>query len=277
MLVLVAGTAWAGTVSPPATWAQKVAQTPPVPPSQGERRGEAFTFNLRFTFLDAGRVRLAIPPPVRVGERRLIHVTGQAEATGVARLFTHMRDDYSLVLDADTLLPTSIQVEESGYRTRLVRTALSGKHIDIRVIKPQGEQRFVGDLPGEPHDPVTALMILRQARLRDGDRMELWLLDGSALYRGDIQVAGHESLDTVEGRRPAVRLLCSGVAIRPTGKVIGDPPRKAVMWLSDDAARLPLRIDGDTDLGTAHFELTSHQPPHDPQPGPTRLPGFSLP
>jgi hypothetical protein len=37
-------------------------------------------------------------------------------------------------------------------------------------------------------------------------------------------------------------------------------PRHITMWLSDDALRVPYRIEGDTDLGRARVELTGYVP-----------------
>ena len=40
---------------------------------------------------------------------------------------------------------------------------------------------------------------------------------------------------------------------------INRPMRSAVIWISDDPARLPLRVEGQTELGTAEFVLTSFE------------------
>src|SRR3569832_2296720 len=53
------------------------------------RLGEAFTFSLKFLGLfDAGRARLAIAPPVKVGTGWQINAVGEAEALGLAKAIT---------------------------------------------------------------------------------------------------------------------------------------------------------------------------------------------
>ena len=75
--------------------------------------------------------------------------------------------------------------------------------------KPEPERRLSGVLPSEPLEPVSVLLQLRGARLKEGDHLELIIPDGTALYQGSID-AGREELTTAFGTNPAIKLLCKG-------------------------------------------------------------------
>lgn len=253
----------------------RAAAEPEAEPSA--RRGEAFTFSLKLGPIEGGRARMAIAPPHREGDRLLVNVVGEAEAVGLVKLLTRLRDDYRLVLDADTFLPRTIHVVETGLSQRTLNVELAGRKADILVTRKDAQRRLLGVLPVEVHDPVTALLALRAARLFDGDRLELVVLDGSAFYRGWIDVAGREELELPQGRRRVVRLSCSGERVNENGIKMNRPLRHGTIWLSDDAQRVPLRIEGETDFGKARFELTSYEPPKKALKAPAHLPGLAGP
>lgn len=243
-------------------------------PARAERKGEAFTFSLRLGPIEGGRARLSIAPPFRDPRGRAIHVLGEAQAVGIAKVLTKLEDRYQLVIDADTLLPRSMSVDEAGYlRTRTVAAAFDGRRAEVKEVIGGAVSQRTGLLPGAPMDPVAALMAMRAARLRDGDRLKMVIVDGAAFYRGEVLVAGREEIQIGDGPRRAIRLVCQGERIRVDGSKVDRPTREALLWLSDDAARVPLRMSGETDLGTAYVELTSHEAPRGPLPVPHELPG----
>ncbi len=60
----------------------------------------------------------------------------------------------------------------------------------------------------------------------------------------------------------AIRVDIEAVRIRDDGARDAQVAARHIsVWFSDDDLRLPYRISGDTDLGTAHIELTSYAPP----------------
>ncbi|MCS6915159.1 MAG: DUF3108 domain-containing protein [Myxococcales bacterium] len=237
------------------------------------RRGEAFTFRLRLGPIESGRARLAIAPPVPGPQGRQIHIVGEAEAVGLARVLTGLHDDYRLVLDADTLALRRLSLIEQGLRERTVTAEFHGPEADIQVQRPGDQRRITSRLPAPVRDPVAAFLVLRAARLADGDRLDLLVLDGTVLYEGHVEVVGRELLHAGGSQWPAIRLRCWGRRLQADGRPTDRPPREATLWLSDDRLRLPLRLQGETDLGLAQVELTSHEPPRRPLPPPRQLPG----
>lgn len=246
------------------------------PAGRPARQGEAFTFSLRFLgSVDAGRARMAISPPIQHGTGSVINIVAEAEALGLAKAISGLHEQYRLVLDGATLLPRTIHLQESGWRMRTADITLDGKTVDLAIVRPQGEQRGRMTMPTEPLDPLAALLLLRAMRLHDGDKLDLIVLDGSAFYQGTMEVVGREELQTEAGLRKAIKIQCRGERIVNNGQKVGRPPRFGTVWVSDDAARLPLRIEGETELGKAEFVLTSFEPGRKPLPLPKKVIGIN--
>jgi hypothetical protein len=238
----------------------------------GMRAGEAFTFRFSVGPIESGRARLSVGAPARDRDgRRLVAVQGQAESAPWLRLFAPLDDRYRVILDADALTPREIVSEEHGVRERTTTTTLDGAaramtfHQETRakgVAAPQirDERRRFG---GPVRDPLAGLFALRAAPLVDGERIEQLLLDGPILWRATLEVKRGARLrlesdgDGAQSRR-AIRI--DGVLARADdgGRVIGRPERRFTIYLSDDDARLLLRLEADTDLGRCALELTSY-------------------
>ena len=230
------------------------AQAPPA------RRGEAFTFAVKLLgSVDAGRARLALSPPQPSPSGAVVRVVGQSEALGVAKALTGWRQQYNLALDAATLLPKRIEQVDSGRTPREALFVVNGRSFDMTVKKPGGEWHAKGELKSELLDPMAVLLLLRTVKLNDGDRLSLVVTGGTAVYRSTLTVRGREQLTTFAGPRRAIHLLGRGERINERDEVIGKSPWLGDVWLSDDSARLPLRISAETILGIAEFTLTSYE------------------
>jgi Protein of unknown function (DUF3108) len=226
----------------------------------GALAGEAFTFRFSVGPVESGRARMSVGIPVEKNGRRLVAVHGQAETLPWLSIVAKMNDDYRLVLDADTLLPVEVVSIEHGLRERRIDTAVNGRQVDVSLSSKKESGRSRRRLPEDARDPLSALFAVRAAPLGDGDHLEMLIVDGMALWRSKIQVRRERlRLENEERSRPAVRLDGENQRLDDAGKPAPQPPRHYTVWLSDDAARVLLRMEADTDLGRAALELTSYQ------------------
>ena len=274
LALLASGAAGAGP------WGESVAaaQSGPRPAA---RQGEAYTFSLKFLgSVDAGRARLAVSPATMGPTGLQINVVAEAEATGFAKALTGLHENYRLVLDGATWLPRRMHLEESGLRTRTAIIDVTDRRIDAYAKQTNGERRWSGVLPSQPLEPIAVLMLLRAVRLKDGDKLSLIVMDGTAFYQGSMEVLGREDIVTSiatgsgAGTQRAIKILCRGERISENGAKLVRPVRGATMWISDNAARLPLRVEGETELGKAEFALTSYELARRPLVPPKQLVGI---
>ena len=224
--------------------------------------GEAFTYKFSIGVIDAGRARMSVGYPIAIDGRRVLAVAGDAHSASWFAVIAKLDDHYKVILDADKLLALKVASVETGIRTRAIKSEMDGRVLDIALTAPLRNEKYHRVLPAPPRDPVASLFALRAARLADGDVLELLALDGAALYRGRIRVVGREELTRAQGGPVRViRLDAMAQRIDDVGHIAPFPARAFHIYLSDDAARIPYRISGDTDLGEARLELTSYIPP----------------
>lgn len=245
--------------------------------AQPVRSGEAYTFAVKILgSVDAGRARLALSPPQQTPSGSVVRVVGESEALGMAKALTDWRQRYSLVLDGMTLLPRRIEQIDTGAHPRQATFVVDGRSFEMTVKKPSGEWHTKGELSAALLDPMSVLLLMRGLRLQDGDKLTLAVTGGSAIYRGSLTVAGRESLQTIHGTRRTIHLLGRGERLNERGEVMGKSPWLGELWLSDDAARLPLKISAETILGLAEFSLTSHEPGTKPLAIPRNSPAIGV-
>lgn len=236
-------------------------------PRLGLRPGEAFTYRFSVGPIEGARARMSVGLPAQQGGRSLIAVQGQAETISLVSLVAPVHASYQLVIDAATLLPREVTTAERGLRERKFHSVLDGRALDLEVVSPTRSNRMKRTLPREARDPLSAYFALRAAALTAGEELDLDVLDGAALWRARLKVAGREDVRlNQESPTPspplhAIRIEGRLERIDDAGRSLGRPARTITCWLSDDAARALLKASFDSDLGRASLELTSYLPP----------------
>lgn len=242
-----------------------LASSAPALANPGARPGEAFTFKFSLGPVEGGRARMSVGKPVAKNGRRLIAVHGEAETNPVISLLAKMQDDYKLVYDTATLLPLSVAETESGVRQRRILTRIDGRTADVDYWAPNKQLRGRRILARIARDPLSSFFALRAMPLDDGQRFELDVLDGPALWRVEAVAHRNQSVHLDENTPPrrAIRVDAVAHRIDDAGRPRHDRggPRHVTVWLSDDAARVLLRLEADTDLGRCALQLTSYIPP----------------
>ena len=93
-----------------------------------------------------------------------------------------------------------------------------------------------------------------------GTRGYLYVLFGRNLYRADLLFVGTEMITTRKGPELAVRI--DGVATRTMETTLKEstrvPQRPFSFWVSQDAAKRPLRILIESDLAKITVEVTAY-------------------
>jgi uncharacterized protein DUF3108 len=230
----------------------------------GARPGEAFTFSFSLGPIEGGRARMSIGRAVSQHGRRVIAVHGQAETTAFVKLLARLDDDYKLVVDTGTLLPVTVAETERGVRERRINVSNVDPRIaDVDFWSPEKQHKGRHLLPRIARDPLSGFFALRALPLDDGNRLDLDILDGNALWRVALTVHRGDKVRLASASNPRAAIRIDGVArrIEDSGRPRpGQGPRNLTIWMSDDADRVLLRLEADTDLGRCALELTSYLP-----------------
>lgn len=106
-----------------------------------------------------------------------------------------------------------------------------------------------------PLDMQSAFMLLRHWQAPPGARGYFYVLLGKDLWRVTVKNRGTQLLSYHGESKRTVLVTGTATKLEP-----GDGKRATrnfSIWLTDDSARVPLKIDGDASFGTVHMELSA--------------------
>jgi hypothetical protein len=193
--------------------------------------GESMVFELTFRGIRAARVQVAVGQPGWVDGRPSIIVKSHGETDGLIALIGGL--DWTLATTMDLERGTPLLVVEDAIVTFRGKTETNHE----RSTDPR-------------HSIHSAVCVLRGWRSKPGQQASLVMRIDQAQIDLQLQETAHEFLDGAN--KPAVRY--EGVA---RGKF----PFK--IWISDDTARVPLRMETSTKWGDVAVELVEYNAPRD--------------
>ena len=155
------------------------------------------------------------------------------------------------LLDSYTLLPQrgSVYTEE-GRRHRFRTTTFDRKANKI-LFEHQTTTIVKTSFTTSPvtQDALSALYALRAAPLKAGDRMTMPVSDDGVNYKGQFEIGAVERVTTGIGELSATRIKL--MVFDDKNQAVG---RNLAIWISDDARRLPVKLQAELTVGS--FNLT---------------------
>ena len=243
----------------PAAPAKPGARTPATPAPTGPekavpfRAGESLTYDVSWSdYLTAGSATFTVRDKRPSFGSTAYYLVAEGRPTSlVSKLYAVYYKADSLV-DAYTLFPQrgSVFSQENG-RQRMKETrfdqARRSATFQMRTATTMTQDQA---LPGPTHDGLSALTAMRTMTLAPGGSISFAVSDSGYLYRVTANVTGKESLSTPLGAIPAWKIV---PAIRDgKGQSVG---RGLAVWISDDARRLPVRMEAQLSVGSFVFTL----------------------
>lgn len=154
-------------------------------------------------------------------------------------------------LDAYTLLPLrgSIRGEE-GRRVRTKTTTFDrrARTATYEVATATHTSTRV-PVTAATVDALSAFYLLRSIPPRPGGRMDLSVTDSGVVYTLSATVDARDTVETGIGRVPAWRVTPRLLDAKGAPAI----SRRVTLWISDDARRLPVRLE--TELPVGRFDL----------------------
>jgi len=182
-----------------------------------------------------------------VGVVRFFKATDGSSLTVLDPRDARPRTSDLLVLDGTVTRRYQARHEPGAAETTYVRSGQSPKHETERI--PSGEH---------PLDMPSAFLLLRYWSAEPGTEGYFYALLGKDLWRVSVRARGERRLE-LQGRKHST-LLVTGSARRVDPKPEqADDQRRFSIWLTNDASRTPLRLEGDVSFGKVHMELKTHE------------------
>ena len=214
---------------------------------------ERMQFAITYIGLPMGKARLSVGH--REGE--LLPILLEARTSGMVG-FVSLKEQLASYVDVATGLPraSSLDAMEPNYRhTNYTRFDRDLGKATIREKGKMSERTTEVDVPPGTLDFVSLVFRLRTLPLDPGTRHEFYVLAGSRVSSVVTEVVGRETVETHAGTFPAVKVR---VPTGFDGKFSEKSP--TLVWFSDDARRIVVRISTDFAIGRALADLVSYEP-----------------
>lgn len=248
--------AWSGALiftasSPHLTAAAAAPQSKPA--ARAEKRvpylvGEQLAYDVSWSsYLTAGVLTMRVESKKPSFGSTAYYVTAEAQTTGMVASLYSLYYKADTLLDSFTLLPQRGSVySREGRRERLKITLF-----DQPRSKAQFQMKTASlvskelSLPPLTQDVLSAVYVLRAIQPRSGDRLEIPVSDSGRIYKTTFVVGGVESVKRADGTAVA--------ALRVIPDVRDESGRRtaaaSVLWLSNDAALKPVRMETSLPVG----------------------------
>lgn len=238
------------------------AAPPPVERQVPFRLGEQLTYQITWSsFITA----TAATATFTVREKRAAYdsslayyIVAEGRPTPVLAVFYPIYYKADTWLDAHTLLPVRASVfsQERGRRENKITVFdQARRRAEFEIDQSTGSEtpsvkKTTLSVPPQTQDPLSAVFALRALAMTAGTRTQMPLLFNGVLYQVQVTIGGRESLKTPMGTLGAWRIT---PVLFEHGRPVASP-RGMTVWISDDARRLPLRME--VEIPTGRFNLT---------------------
>jgi hypothetical protein len=218
------------------------------------RTGEVLDYDIGWSsYLTAGTAVLTVREKKPSYNSTAYYITAEGRPTPLLSKLYTLYYKADTLIDVYSLLPQrgSLYVEE-GKHHRMKATTFNhpAKQAKYEVqTATRVEKTLV--LPGFTQDALSALYVLRSIPMKAGDKFNMPVTDAGDVYKVQMQVIAVEPLKTPLGTMNALKIV--PLITAPKG---APPPKGITIWMSDDARRLPLRIEAQLAVGKFTVALT---------------------
>ena len=214
--------------------------------------GETLTYDVSWSsYITAGTVVATVKEKKPSFNSTAYYIIAEGRPTPLLSKLYSLYYKVDTLIDAFTLLPQRGSVySEEGKRHRFKATLFDRKANTV-AYEYTADTTQRQSLPTSPvsQDALSAIYVLRAVPFKPGDRMTMPVSDGGVNYKGQFEIGAPEAVKTGLGSVSAFRLKLS--LADDKNKPVG---RNIAVWLTDDARRLPVRVQAELAVGS--FNLT---------------------
>jgi len=217
----------------------------------GEEVTYTVYYNVAGLYIDAGTA-IFTNSIERIGSRPVYHITGDGKTNPSYDWIYKVRDKYETFIDTATLQPLKFlrNVNEGGYKKY---ENVSFNRSANAAVTTEG----VFKVPDCVQDVLSAVYYARNIdfnKYQANDKIPFNMFLDNQVYNMYIRYLGKETVKTKYGKFRAIKfkpLLIKGT--------IFEGGEKMTVWVSDDANRVPLRIESPIVVGKVKVDMMSHR------------------
>lgn len=218
---------------------------------EGEKLDFKVWYKMGRLWVGAGQANFTISEAT-MQNRKALHIVGDGRTLKSYEWFYKVRDRYETYIDKETMLPLKFirNVNEGGYK---IYNNVTFNHRINQAISTNG----VFTIPNCTQDILSTIFYARNIdynKYQPGAKIPFNLFLDDEVYHLYIRYLGKQQIKTRYGTFNAVKI--SPMLIEGTIFKGGD---KMVVWVSDDANRVPLRIESPILVGDIIVDLIGYQ------------------
>lgn len=214
--------------------------------------GEKLTFDVKYGFVTAGIGIMEIPKMKKISGRDAYWVNFQVNTVPSFDWMFRVRDKYETYIDAEGLFPWRFEqhIREGSYSRDF------SAFFDQRKGKSKTTEGEY-DIPKYVNDILSAFYLVRTydfSKMKVNDRLKLQNFYKNKTYDLDVRYLGKEIIEVPAGKFDCLvvePLVKEGGLFKSEGSI--------VIYLSNDEARIPVRVKTKVVIGSIDADLTSYQ------------------
>ena len=219
--------------------------------------GEYFKFRIHYGLITAGYASLTIQDDPKNANG--YYIRGYGETSGFSSIFFKVEDRYETKVDKKTFLPYEFirQIDEGGHtKDKIIKFDQEARiaYVNDRKYNKQREIATTGDV----QDMISTFYYLRNTiqaeELKEGDEEQVTMFFDEENYPFKLRFLGREEIRTKFGKINALKFRPLVLA----GRVFKEQESLTV-WVSDDANKIPLRIQASLAVGSIKADLIEHR------------------
>jgi hypothetical protein len=208
------------------------------------QHGEILTYDAGFRLFSAGRTLMQVSEDTTARMEGSLRIVSRTETYPFFDRVYRIRDQVTVWLDPHTMeLRYMVRDIHEGRYERQDTSRVEGGRIYTR--------RDTLTVEAPIYDPVGVVYYLRNLPLELGSQIELNIFDGRHVRKIAISVRGLETVTVPAGEFECLVLKPASLDQRRLTKVDG----LLHLWLSNDSARIPVRLEQKTGFGTMILRL----------------------
>ncbi len=214
--------------------------------------GEELRYVIRWGVIPAGHGQITIYDSD--GEEGVYHIVTTARSNAFVDTFYRVRNRIESFLDLKQEASVGYRkIQREGDHNRDVDLVFDHRENRVTLIK-NGRVRREITVPGNVHDPLSAIYYLRTVPDFDRGPVTLNVTDGKKSYRVMVRVLGREVVETPLGYFNTIKIepRIEDMEIIFEKKKDG----KLFLWLTDDERKVPVKMQSELYFGSIQAILS---------------------
>jgi hypothetical protein len=212
--------------------------------------GEELVFEVRWMGLLAGHASMAVRGRVAREGHQVYHIRSQAESSPFFSVFFQVRDTGETFVDVGGLYPWYFHLDQREGSRTAQRTVSFDQTRGVAVYTKDHEVPKEVKVPPGVQDSLSSFYLLRTLPLQVGQTIAMKTFANGRTYDVEVHVLRREKVEAYRG--PVDTLV-----VRPimTFQEILRQKGEVLIWLTDDARRIPVRMKTAIKVGSIEATL----------------------